>query len=671
VVQNEGGLDLLRHDHNLGIFTTAYNARYVARQFVLDSLPTFLFGPSFAALRIGNSLGYVISYLVFLSAIASYLTSRGLNGLFWGSWVGMMVSLGHYPLREVRMFEQSVMPLAATMMFLAAILYFLARQTPARAVWVAWSMNYLTCGYTPAYGTWALAACILAYLAIHPLHRHRLLLPALIYGLMSLVVAGLIVRHGGELWNLIKPGSNGLSLSGWLWRYFEGFTAMFNAGVSVLPAPLGLAAIAVIWLAAKERDWRVFFILFWYCAVVLASLTMLGSWFDKPGYDVHRSMIVLPVISAAIAVFCSEHFNGQMEGRLIKSVAAFSMVYMIYTSISIPLLNRWYFFNDVVMSDFDETALRISDVAHDRRLPAIRELCVVPPLSLSPFDLGGALTYFFPEARFVQDAVPIPGPGSYTLEYNDRLRGPDYRTPSKRQLPYIVLHEAPETAAFKRMLQRIREKNGLIADYRLAEGSGSSTSDNDGNFKPALLSEGASWETSHSKPGITLSGQDSYLTLPGMPIATCEMTIATWVKWNGGSGELGLVKVGDPGAGNTYIYLSKESDRDWLRLIVDTPVPPNLAELTTIEAPLPSPGIWNLVTVVLNGEEAILWVDAVPTAKVRIVLKDPDLLRRNHNWIGHALSKGPDFSGTIGRIQVYNRALSEAEVVALANMPPP
>ena len=73
----------------------------------------------------------------------------------------------------------------------------------------------------------------------------------------------------------------------------------------------------------------------------------------------------------------------------------------------------------------------------------------------------------------------------------------------------------------------------------------------------------------------------------------------------------------------------------------------------------------------MNGEEAILWVDAVPTAKVRVVLKDPDLLRRNHNWIGHSLSKGPDFSGTIGRIQVYNRALSEAEVVALANMPPP
>src|ERR1700678_396905 len=56
VVQNVIGLDLLKHDHNLGIYTAAYNASYVARQYVLASLPTFAFGPSFAALRIGNSL---------------------------------------------------------------------------------------------------------------------------------------------------------------------------------------------------------------------------------------------------------------------------------------------------------------------------------------------------------------------------------------------------------------------------------------------------------------------------------------------------------------------------------------------------------------------------------------------------------------------------------------
>jgi len=670
VAQNVVGSDLLRHDHNLGIYTAAYNARYVARQYVLASLPTILFGPSFAALRIGNSLPYVIGYLAFLATMAGFLDSRKVDGLFWSSWAGMMVSLGYYPLMVVRMFEQTAMPLAATMMVAASLLHFLQRPGPVRGIWVAWSMGFLTCGYTPAYGTWALAAAVLLYLAVQPPPENKVLLLALTQGLASLAVASLILDRGGELRHIAASGPGGLSWTGWLWRYFAGFTAVFNAGVSVIPAPLGVAALAVLFLAFKRRDWRVLFVFLWCSGVVLASLTFPGSWFDKPGNEVHRAMIILPVISAGVVMFCAEYFGGPMGTPLMRGAAACSLVFMSYTSVSIPLLNRWRVAEDREMTDFDEAALRISEVAHDRRLPAIEELCIVPPLSLNTFDVGAGLAYFFPAARFVRDAAPIPGRGSYALEFNGRARDADYRTPSKRAQPYIALHEVGETAGFRRAAQRIKGAHGLIADYRFAEGAGRSAADRDGNFEPAQLSGGAGWMTSGSRAALSLSGWDSYLTLPGLPIATREMTLSLWVKWGGGPGEQGLLKLGTPVGGSTSLCLSNGADGDWLRLTVDTPVPPNLAERATIDAPQLPVGNWTLLTIELTGEEAILWIGPAQAGSVKVRLRDPDLLRGNHNWVGHSFSAGPDFRGTIGELQIYGRALSGDEIAALARTAP-
>jgi len=663
------GMDLLRHDHDLGIYTAAYYGRYIARQYVLASLPTFAFGPSFAALRIGNSFGYVISYLVFLSAMATYLSSRGVNGLFWSSWAGMMVALGQYPLIQARMFEQTTMPLAATLMVAAAVLYFLSKPSPARVLWIAWSMGYLTCGYTPAYASWALAACVLAYLALHPKYNHRILLLALAQGLVSLLVAVLIVRRGGELLNIVRAGPPpGLSLSAWLWRYFDGFTAVYNAGFSVIPVPLGAAALLVLCLGVKRRDWRAPLVFLWCCAVVAASLTMLGSFFDKPHYDVHRSMIILPIIAAGIAMFYAGNFSGHPNARIIERVAAYSMVYMIYTSASFPLLNRWYFYR-TEMSDLDEAALRISEVAHDPRLPPIKDLCIDPAVKLNDFDLKGSLEYFFPEAKFTSNATPIPWLGSYILEYNDRPRGPDYRSFSKRELQYITLHPVAESAAYKGVLQRIRANRGLIADYRFAEGSGGTAADKDGNFEPASLSKGVSWVRSGTGSAVSLSGWDSYLSLPPMAIEAEALTVAMWVKWNGGLGNQGLLRLGEPGS--PYIYLSRVAKGDLLRLLVQTPLPPKLAQMVMIDTRMPAPGIWTLVTVELTGDEAVLWVNGAPAGRNRITMENPHVLRNFHNWVGHSSPGDSDFMGTIGRIQLYDRALTDAEVAALAVSPPP
>src|ERR1039458_3971587 len=71
------GLALLKQDPDFGIYRLTYFVGYVARQYVLACLPTYFFGPSLVALRLGTSFIYLGSYLAFLAALANYFRVRG------------------------------------------------------------------------------------------------------------------------------------------------------------------------------------------------------------------------------------------------------------------------------------------------------------------------------------------------------------------------------------------------------------------------------------------------------------------------------------------------------------------------------------------------------------------------------------------------------------------
>ena len=72
LAQLAGGMKLLRYDPSFGVFRVSYYS-YMARQYLLNSLPSHFFGPSLLAARLGNSVLYLGSYLFFLSALASFL----------------------------------------------------------------------------------------------------------------------------------------------------------------------------------------------------------------------------------------------------------------------------------------------------------------------------------------------------------------------------------------------------------------------------------------------------------------------------------------------------------------------------------------------------------------------------------------------------------------------
>jgi hypothetical protein len=98
------GIKLLVHDHSLGVYRLGYFS-YPARQYVLNSLPTYFFGPSLWAARVGNSMFYIGSYLFFLAALARFLRSRGNSDpLLFSGYCGIMIALGQYALLNAREF---------------------------------------------------------------------------------------------------------------------------------------------------------------------------------------------------------------------------------------------------------------------------------------------------------------------------------------------------------------------------------------------------------------------------------------------------------------------------------------------------------------------------------------------------------------------------------------
>jgi hypothetical protein len=440
------GVDLLKHDPNFGVFRLAYFVGYDDRQYLLAGLPTYFFGPSLVALRFGNSAIYLGSYLVFLTALAGYLRANGASRpLLLAGFAGTMVALGEYPLVQARVFEQTTMPIGATLLFLAGVLSFLARPAPFRTFWIAWSFAFFAEGYTPALGGGVFALCVLLYLALHPRHRHRILLVPVAYGLDCLMFVCLTMNSVGALKPRFRLGPSGFTFHDWVWRYFMGYHTLLSADWSVIPCPLALASLAVLYFSLRFRDYRFVALVTWALVMVFASLACVGSFFNLAQFDVHRAIFILPPLALGVVLFYHV-YRARLEAdaggdRTILFCAQLAMTIMIYTSLAIPMSVRTYIYHRE-LNDYDEALYLIDCANWNPAMKKVAKVYIVPPLDIADLETG--LTYFSPEAVVVRGAPP-PGekePGAYVLSYvssdeNDRLYNPII--PSRHPRPYLQL----------------------------------------------------------------------------------------------------------------------------------------------------------------------------------------------------------------------------------------
>ncbi len=265
------------------------------------------------------------------------------------------------------------------------------------------------------------------------------------------------------------------------------------------------------------------------------------------------------------------------------------------------------------------------------------------------------------------DETPNRG---YIPFVTDSLSNPNWKIPAEYSLPRAPRHGTvlPVTKA---ELERLRQgpppvfanKNGVIADYDLTGGSGTTVTDRSGNGRNAVLHG----DTSRSSDGLTFGGTDGYVNLPNnlmTGLSAISVSARVWVD-PGQQTPYFLFNLGNStnNAGNGYLFATGDAYRaaiapgDWS------------TEVNATSGRNLTRGAWHTLTYTLSRGTARLYDNGVEVAHVDGVTAKPGDLGggiTTSNFIGRS-AYGSDkyFKGKMRGFTVWNRGLSTSEVLAL------
>src|SRR5215469_11173403 len=168
---------------------------------------------------------------------------------------------------------------------------------------------------------------------------------------------------------------------------------------------------------------------------------------------------------------------------------------------------------------------------------------------------------------------------------------------------------------------------------------------------------------------VKLSGNGEYVNLPsGIVSGLHDFTVSAWVN---PSANTAWSRGFDFGTGTSnYMFLTLSAGGGPVRFAVTTSG--NGAE-QQLNAPGNLPlNTWSHVAVTLSGSTGTLYVNGQPVATNSNMTLNPAALGvTNQNWIGRSqFSADPFLAATVDDFQIYDHALSAAEVAALASGQP-
>lgn len=157
---------------------------------------------------------------------------------------------------------------------------------------------------------------------------------------------------------------------------------------------------------------------------------------------------------------------------------------------------------------------------------------------------------------------------------------------------------------------------------------------------------------------IQMSGDD-YVQLPAGSASSTDITIATWVKWDGGAA---WQRIFDFGNNTTsYMFLSPQSGAGTMRFAITTTG--NEGEQILDTSPLPV-GEWTHLTLTLGGNTGILYVNGTPRVAGQILLNPSDV-NATLNYLGKSQWPDPLFRGMLDDFRIYDYALDASQVGSL------
>jgi hypothetical protein len=170
---------------------------------------------------------------------------------------------------------------------------------------------------------------------------------------------------------------------------------------------------------------------------------------------------------------------------------------------------------------------------------------------------------------------------------------------------------------------------------------------------------------------VDLDGADDYIDLPDAIGRTADLTIASWVNWDGGGD---WQRVFDFGTGTwQFLCLTPKAGGGNLRLTLKDSINGKDAEYQ-VNAPTLATGQWVHLAAVMKGNYMTLYVNGKPVGSAFDLQSSPAHFPATNNFIGKSQYPDPLFNGRIDDFRVYAKALDGPQIWSLwgqsANLAP-
>jgi hypothetical protein len=161
---------------------------------------------------------------------------------------------------------------------------------------------------------------------------------------------------------------------------------------------------------------------------------------------------------------------------------------------------------------------------------------------------------------------------------------------------------------------------------------------------------------------VDLDGTDDYIDLPDPIGRAGDLTVATWVNWDGGGD---WQRVFDFGTGtHQYLCLTPKAGGGGLRLVLKDAINGRDIEYQ-VNAPTLVTGQWIHLAVVMKGNYMTLYQDGKPVGSAFDLQSSIAHFPATNNYIGKSQYNDPLLNGRIDDFRVYAKALDGPEIWSL------
>ncbi|RYD20781.1 MAG: hypothetical protein EOP88_13730, partial [Verrucomicrobiaceae bacterium] len=196
-----------------------------------------------------------------------------------------------------------------------------------------------------------------------------------------------------------------------------------------------------------------------------------------------------------------------------------------------------------------------------------------------------------------------------------------------------------------------------LAQYNLDGNATDSVGTNAGN-----LIGGAGYVAGKIGQAVDLDGTDDFVDLPDPVGRLRELTITSWVNWDGGGD---WQRIFDFGTGvDQYLCLTPKAGGAGLRVVLKDAVNFRNQEYQ-INAPVLAIGQWVHLSVVVRENYMTLYLNGQVVGTTFGINRSPADFPAVNNYIGKSQFNDPYFNGRVDDFRVFGKALNGQEVYAI------